>query len=232
MPPLPPVFNAPPPSEAALLSRAAALAGYSLGELASALGWPVPPNLKRAKGWVGQLIERALGAPGGSAAAPDFDALGVELKTVPIDPRGRPQESTFICSATLETLAEDSWPTSPVYKKLARVLWVPVQGSRAIPLERRRVGAALLWSPSPAEEAILKADWDELAELVALGYVRSISARRGAALQLRPKGKDSAARTWAPDPEGGLSPAPVRAFYLRRHVVESILASRFLMTGG
>lgn len=232
MPPFPAVYTDLPTSEAALIERATALAGYRLGELAAALGWRVPPDLRHAKGWVGQLIERALGAPGDAAAEPDFAALGVELKTVPIDARGRPRESTFICSATLPTLAESSWRASSVYKKLARVLWVPVQAARGLSLSERRIGCALLWSPSAQEEAQLQADWEELAELVALGYVQSITARRGAALQLRPKGRDSAARTWAPDPDGGLSPAPVRAFYLRRHVVEAILSARFLMTGG
>ena len=80
----------PPSSEDELRERAAWLAGRSIGELAAALGVPAPPLGVRGKGKVGGLIERALGASSGSAARPDFPALGVELKTIPVDPARRP----------------------------------------------------------------------------------------------------------------------------------------------
>ena len=41
--------------------------------------------------------------------------------------------------------------------KLSRVLWVPVEGARHIPLAERRVGSPLLWSPSEEEERLLRA---------------------------------------------------------------------------
>ena len=40
----------PPENETALLERAQALAGYTLGELANIAGIAIPPNLKRDKG--------------------------------------------------------------------------------------------------------------------------------------------------------------------------------------
>ena len=55
-----------------LLSRAQAIAGLSFGELATQLDIPVPPDLKRDKGWVGMLLETALGATAGSKAEQDF----------------------------------------------------------------------------------------------------------------------------------------------------------------
>ncbi len=53
--------------------------------------------------------------------------------------------------------------------KLKRVLWVPVEGDRAIPLAERRVGAPLLWSPSEEEDRQLRMDWEELMDLIVLG---------------------------------------------------------------
>lgn len=61
-----------PQTEQALLERAQQIAGLTLGELAAELHHPVPPNLKRDKGWVGTLIEIALGANAGSKAEQDF----------------------------------------------------------------------------------------------------------------------------------------------------------------
>lgn len=45
-----------------LLSKAQSIAGLTFGELADELHVPVPPDLKRDKGWVGMLLETALGA--------------------------------------------------------------------------------------------------------------------------------------------------------------------------
>ena len=91
----------PPVSEAQLLQQAQRLAGYSLGELAVMAGLTIPNDLKRDKGWIGVLLERWLGASAGSKPEQDFAALGVELKTIPIDSEGRPLETTFVCVAPL-----------------------------------------------------------------------------------------------------------------------------------
>ncbi len=84
-----------------LLSQAQSIAGLTFGELADELHIPVPPDLKRDKGWVGMLLERALGATAGSKAEQDFSHLGVELKTLPINAEGYPLETTFVSLAPL-----------------------------------------------------------------------------------------------------------------------------------
>lgn len=53
--------------------------------------------------------------------------------------------------------------------KLQRVLWIPVEGERTIPLATRRVGAPLLWSPDEDEERQLRMDWEELMDLIGSG---------------------------------------------------------------
>lgn len=84
-----------------LLSQAQSIAGLTFGELADELHIPVPIDLKRDKGWVGMLLERALGATAGSKAEQDFSHLGVELKTLPINAEGYPLETTFVSLAPL-----------------------------------------------------------------------------------------------------------------------------------
>ncbi|MGL4726612.1 MAG: DNA mismatch repair endonuclease MutH [Scandinavium sp.] len=219
----------PPLSEAQLLSQAQQLAGFSLGELATMAKLPIPPDLKRDKGWIGVLLEIWLGASAGSKPEQDFAALGVELKTIPVDSNGRPLETTFVCVAPLTGNSGVTWETSHVRHKLKRVLWVPVEGERSIPLADRRVGAPLLWSPNEEEEHQLRMDWEELMDLIVLGQVERITARHGEVLQLRPKAANSKARTEAV----GLHGEPIltlpRGFYLKKNFTAALLAHHFLL---
>ena len=94
----------PPSSVDELLSTARSLAGRTLGELAEEVGTDVPLDLRRKKGWVGQLMEARLGAYAGSKPVPDFEELGVELKTMSIGSDGKPMESTYVCAVRLSEL--------------------------------------------------------------------------------------------------------------------------------
>ncbi|NIR59038.1 MAG: DNA mismatch repair protein MutH, partial [Gammaproteobacteria bacterium] len=70
------------------MARARALAGETLGALAGGAGVAVPTDSRRSKGWAGQLIESHLGATAGSLSEPDFQLIGVELKTLPVSANG------------------------------------------------------------------------------------------------------------------------------------------------
>jgi len=216
-----------PATEQELWLRARSLAGVTLGELARKLGRDVPADLKRAKGFVGQLVELGLGAASKSRAGPDFPELGVELKTLPVDARGRPVESTFVCTIPLTSVGDIEWEASPVRAKLARVLFVPVEGERERPVAERRLGAPLLWSPSADEESDLKFDWDELAGRIGRGEVERITGHVGRYLQVRPKAADSHARRRAFDAEGVVFAALPRGFYLRATFTERIVRAHY-----
>lgn len=218
----------PPRDETELLARARRLAGRTLGELAAELGVAVPADLRRHKGWVGQLIEQALGASASSLAAPDFEAIGVELKTLPVDSRGLPRESTYVCTVPLEAAGED-WEHSWLRRKLARVLWLPVQAEKGLALAPRRIGSPLLWSPAPEEETLLRRDWEELTERILLGELEQISARHGEVLQIRPKAADSRAMRHAVGTDGERVLTNPRGYYLRTTFTAAILRRHFVL---
>ncbi|MFJ5983905.1 DNA mismatch repair endonuclease MutH [Enterobacter cancerogenus] len=222
-------LTSPPGSEAQLLHQAQRLAGYSLGELAALAGLAIPGDLKRDKGWIGMLLELWLGASAGSKPEQDFAALGVELKTIPIDGQGRPLETTFVCVAPLTGNSGVTWETSHVRHKLKRVLWVPVEGDRQIPLADRRVGAPLLWSPSEEEDRQLSQDWEELMDMIVLGQVERITARHGEVLQIRPKAANSKALTEAVGARGEPILTLPRGFYLKKNFTGALLARHFLL---
>jgi len=211
-----------------LCQRALQLAGCSLGEIAQEVDFALPHHTQSHKGVIGNLIEVFLGAEAGSKPGPDFPELGIELKTIPIDRKGKPLESTFVCVAPLQHIHALNWRESNVYKKLARVLWLPIEGEAEIPVHERRIGHYLLWSPNQREEAILRQDWEEHMELIVMGQVESITANQGEVLQVRPKAANNKATTNAIGPDGTLIKTLPRGFYLRSHFTHSILQRYFV----
>jgi len=200
----------------------------TLAEVASQLQEQVPTDLRRHKGWTGQLLERALGASAGSLALPDFEAIGVELKTLPVDRRGLPRESTYVCTVPLETSGE-RWEECWLRRKLARVLWLPVEAEREVPIGARRIGSPLLWSPDTDEEELLRRDWEELSERIALGELEQITARHGEVLQIRPKAANSRALRHAINSQGERVLTNPRGFYLRATFTAAILRRHFVL---
>lgn len=212
----------PPVSERELMIRACALAQRNIGEIAHALEWPLPADARRAKGFVGQLIEAALGADLEAFDKPDFMTLGVELKTIPIAPDGHPVESTFCCAIDMDQVDRELWETSRLRTRLARVLWVPVTGARFAALHERRVGVPILWSPRPEDEEALRGDWEQISGLIGTGGV--VTAHFGAVLQARPKAANSSVRRLSVDDEGLSRTLPL-GFYLRTSFTASIVKS-------
>jgi len=206
----------------ALLAHAHALVGVELGTLADALGLPVPVGRVRTKGWSGQVIEHERGVAVGGARGPDFAALGIELKTVPVTAALVPLESTAVCQIDPIEIAGESWETSYVRQKLARVLFVALEEARAV--GERRVAAVRLWSPDPDETRALREDF----ELFVRGYYRQgraaeITGHLGAVLQVRPKGRDADDLRDAYDATGRPVRVGKHGFYLRPAFVARIL---------
>lgn len=205
------------------MARAQALEGLALGVVAAGFGEVPPVSLHRNKGWIGTLMERELGAAAGSQAEPDFPELDVELKTIPVGVGGAPTSSTWVCLADIDLDAR-SWETSWARRKLACVLWVPVITPTGSAPGERIIGRPRLWSPDAAEDAVLRADWEEHMELLGLGAFWQIDATRGVALQLRPKAARGSDTQWALSDDGDWVKAQPKGFYLRRAFTKSVLA--------
>ena len=214
---------APPASEDELLRRARGLAGRRLDWVAGRLGMPVPPDLRRHKGWVGQLLEHVLGATASSRAEPDFPHLGVEMKSLPVTTAGRPLESTYVCTAPMGGQIARTWRDSWVCQKLSRVLWVPIVAERGTPPGHRMVGMPFLWTPTETQARLLREDWESLTDLIAMGELWQLSARHGQVLQLRPKAARASERTWVLDGDGAWVQDTKRGFYLRPSFTAGIL---------
>lgn len=201
------------------------MAGKTLQQIASQLDHSVPEKLTGNKGWTGEIIEQYLGASAGSLPEPDFRNIGVELKTLPIGKHGKPGESTFVCTVSLLPADNADWGNSLVKRKLSRVLWVPVEGDTTIPLPQRRIGDPILWSPSPAQEKILRQDWEELTNMVMMGQLEQITARYGKYLQIRPKAQNARSLRSGINADGEIVKTLPRGFYLRSSFTATIINS-------
>lgn len=175
--------------------------------------------MRHRKGKTGELLERALGAVGGSSAQPDFPTLGVELKTIPVDHAGKPQESTFVCALSLREVERLEWESSPVRHKLAHVLWLPIVGDGDL----ATIGRAQLWRPTAEQESVLRGDFEELVGTIAIGKLESVTARIGRWLQMRPKAAHSRVRTRVLDEAGQAVWTVPRGLYLRARFTGALL---------
>jgi DNA mismatch repair protein MutH len=205
-----------------LVARAAALAGRSVADLAAEAERAAPTGGARTKGRVGELVEAVLGATGGSGERRvDFPALGVELKTIPIEPGGRPHESTFVCAVRIDEDVDfdQSW----VKRKLACVLFVPIVGTRRSPVPSRAVGRPVVWIPTREQLLQLRSDYDDIMGLIGAGRVEDVSAHLGRYMQLRPKARDGTPRALAFGRDGERIPTVPRGFYLRTRLTEALL---------
>ena len=208
----------------ALLRHARALVGTSLAEIADGLGMPVPIGAVTTKGWSGQIIERELGA-GSTVHGPDFAELGIELKTVPVRADLFPLESTAVCHIDPVAIAGESWMTSYARKKLSQVLFVALEISQGTTsVGERQVSAVKLWSPTPAEEDLLRADFELFVrDYFRRGRAAEITGHLGQVLQVRPKARSSSERRAAFGPDGKSTSIGRSGFYLRPAFVCGIL---------
>lgn len=202
-------------TEGALLGRCQAIAGLTFAQLAAHCELSLPDLPLKRKGWVGCAVERALGADAGNQSLPDFTALGIELKTLPLNAAGKPAESTFITAIPLLTLHEQTWKTSSCYRKLQRILWLPIEDDERIPYPHRRIGQGFLWSPSVDDERVLERDWSELSRLICTGFLSDIHAGMGDYLQVRPKASSGKSLCYGFDENGQKVLTLPRGFYLR-----------------
>ena len=216
----------------ALLVRARALVGRRVGDVATSLGVSSAGEAVRTKGTAGAILELALGATGGSTKVHDFPELGVELKTIPVDLRGVPAESTYVCTLSLADADIQEWEESWVRAKLSRVLFVPLVASDGEPWPARRIGEPVLWSPTPEQDSVLRGDFDDVVGLIGVGRIEELTAHRGRWLQVRPKAAHGRVRTVAFGAEGEAIATIPRGFYLRPRFTGAILVDPRAMPAG
>lgn len=209
-------------SETELLNRCQSISGWTFFQLAQHLNLVIPNHPLQRKGWLGQAVEYYLGANAGNHSLPDFTHLDIELKTIPLNHKLQPIESTYITRVPLQTEQHKQFEESDCYHKLKKILWIPIEGDPKISYACRRIGQYKLWSPSEADLKIIKQDWQHFSLLIETGRWSEIDATMGEYLQIRPKAAHSKILCDAYDTEGKTVKTMPRGFYLRAKFTKKI----------
>ncbi len=216
-----------PKSLLELKERLDNIVGKSIAELARELEVPLPANLKNAKGFNGELLEIALGADARKLPIPDFPNLLIELKTIPVDERRMPLESTFICHLNLGKRPLNNFFESLLYKKISLILFVAIEGSKAIAKPQRRILAYYLFKPDAKTLSVIRDDYEEVMEQISLGRAHELNARMGTIVQVRPKGASGRELVPYINESGETGLTRPRGFYFRANFTKSICKNMF-----
>lgn len=209
-----------------ILKKAKSLRGYTLKQLTSYLEINHPESLLHAKGLTGQIIEFLLGATAQSKPLPDFPELNLEIKSIPIDINENPLETTYICQVPLlhkNTKNIYDFKQSVLYKKIFKILWLPIITNKNQDSTQRTIGSAFIWGPNSSELSLIEQDWLELTEMVQTGDIEKVSSHFGQVLQIRPKAANSSCVTNGIGESGENIKTLPRGFYLRTNFTKQIL---------
>lgn len=206
--------------------HAATLAGATAQELAAAVGQEAYNASPKAPGktGVGHLVEWYFGKPPNPSDEPDIPELGIEIKSIPLEVRGRgkkdlgPKEPTSLTMIDFRKLAAEDWPASSVHRKLAHILWVPYihdfDDKRA-----HRFLAPFRWRPDPEDLPQMERDYGIVREVVLAGRAETLSETLSVVLAARRKGVSDGTRK---QPFSAV-PAPSRAWALKTSYTSTLL---------
>lgn len=198
-----------------LLKHAKSMHDHSINDLSIKYNIQLKEN-KKNKGYLGNIIENFFGLKNNNKPIKDFDSLGIELKTIPINNRGIPLESTFICSVPLIKNSGLIWNTSYVRYKINRILWVPIEKNKSTNIREYRVKYPFLWSPNYEEEKKIKTDWNEIMDMIVLGKINKINSKYGEVLFVKTKTNSKKNYTQAIGENGQPIFTIPKGFYLRK----------------
>jgi len=160
-------------SEEALLEIASQLKGKTISEI-----FQGEINEKN-KGNIGNIIEsHGFGIKNNNDSRPDFEALGIELKVLPMKRLGdrslTVKERTKICLINYKKLIEEKWDSSHARHKLYRILFVFYEYDNRSPMQSKILDN-LLYKLEINEEPLIRSDWERTKKLVADGYAHTLS---------------------------------------------------------
>lgn len=198
---------------------------HTSGEVASLVGRSqyLESPLPRGRTGVGDLVELYLGKLPDNSPEPDFPDLGVEVKSLPMKRLRRSswtvKEPTSLSMIDFNKLVKEDWATTPLRRKIDRILWVPYEHNSADKRESR-FRRSFLWSPPSEDIPAYEADYRAVRALVLAGKAHEISERLSLVLSARRKGATGEATRSQP---GTLVKAKSRAWAFKVAYTRPIL---------
>jgi DNA mismatch repair protein MutH len=201
--------------EAVTLARLESIEGQTIAAVAASLGRQVGRGKSAAADVIRALVgQKAKGRIG------DFDRFGVELKTLPIDRRGRPVERTSFPAFVHEELAFETWEASDLLGRLNRILFVPLYRDKGQEQATAVVRPAFFWSPTETELVGISEEWSRICDLILAHKSRDLPKESQTRfIHVRTHGRNSRDQEPAP---GGFD-VTRKSFWLNLDYVETII---------
>jgi DNA mismatch repair endonuclease MutH len=151
----------------------------------------------------------------------ELEALGLELKFVPVGPHAEPFEAMSFPAFDPRELAGEEWEDSDMLRRVQNMLIVPLyRERRKRDLLEQQVCRPFRWAAQREELATMRHEWEEYRERVAAGRADApLRESETRILHVRPHGRDGADRVQAP---GGVEVARM-CFWLNREFVRELV---------
>jgi DNA mismatch repair endonuclease MutH len=122
----------------------------------------------------------------------ELEALGLELKTIPLGPNAYPYEAMSFPAFDPAELAEEEWEDSELCGRLQNVLMAPVfRERRDDDLMDQRVCKPFRWTPSREQTNGIRVEWERYRDSFASGQVYNLpTSRETRFIHVRPHGRD------------------------------------------
>jgi len=168
-------------------------------------------------------IIRAVLGLGTKGRSKEFERYGLQVKTVPLSPKGIPWEAMSFPAFRPVDLASETWDESELLGQLNRLLIVPlVRPSRKFPRDQATVGRAFFWSPSDAQLRDIRKIWEAYRDNVARGRPEDYPRLRDhGPIFVNSHGRDAMDTIESP----GMLLVKKRSFWLDPRLTKSIVVS-------
>jgi DNA mismatch repair protein MutH len=178
--------------------------GVPFKELAPVLGIDLPSDAARRKAAGGNVVETLLEIAKNSIPRPDLEALGTEVKTIPLNTLSRPREMTKIAAFNVQTTAhEEEFRYSSLYKKIRSILFVPIMKADNDAPDYWYLRPPFLWLPTEEQLDRMEEDYLEIQSAAAMGDWSRMTGMPGRFLTLNTsdsktagKPEDQKRRAW------------------------------------
>ncbi len=147
-------------------------------------------KIKNDKGIIGKIIENIFQIKNKNDSDADWNDIGLELKTIPLNKKLNPKELTKICIIKKNNI-KVNWEKSQVYKKIKNILWIPYEGSVKIAISKKRILIPFIYTLTNKEEKIIKNEWEIIIESFLFCNNNNFFIKEGEFLKLNKNKKKS-----------------------------------------
>lgn len=210
-----------PNDRESLLKYASKLRGKTLGEVCDEIYFRYS---SKNKGSFGSILESGyFMIDNNNEHEPDFEDLGIELKTTPLVKATktdyRPKERMSLSNINYMTLLTEGIDGSLLHKNNELLVIFYLDDGKS-DIKNQKIVDSILWKFPEEDMRIIKNDWERIADMVRQGRAHELSGRLTFYLEAAPKGPGKG-RGMRRQPHSDVSAKP-RAFALKPRYVGSI----------